>query len=132
MRLLFNSIAIAGCLTAASAAQAVPLFYDEASSGDIVATIDNIPVFNLGVGANVIAGNQSFGGNFNPFDNDLFSFVVPQNGVLSFVTIEFGAFAFTGSPLGFGPNYAIGRESSPGPGDSLPTHEPRPAISRTC
>jgi hypothetical protein len=56
MRLLLKAIAIVGCVTAASAAQAIPLFYDEADSGDIFARIGAIPVFNLGVGNNVIAG----------------------------------------------------------------------------
>jgi hypothetical protein len=53
MRLLLKAIAIVGCVTAASAAQAIPLFYDEAHSGDIFARIGAIPVFNLGVGNNV-------------------------------------------------------------------------------
>lgn len=108
MRLLLKAIAVAGCMTAASAAQAVPLFYDEAESGDIFARIGAIPVFSLGVGNNVIAGTQSFTGpNFATADTDVFSFVVPANSVLSFVTVEFGAFDFTGPLVAFGPNYRI-------------------------
>ena len=37
MRLLLKAIAIVGCVTATSTAQAVPLFYDEADSGGIFA-----------------------------------------------------------------------------------------------
>ena len=43
MRSLFKVIALAGCLTATSIAHAVPVFYDEAVSGDIRATVGNIP-----------------------------------------------------------------------------------------
>ena len=111
MRFLLKAIAIVGWVTAASAAQAVPLFYDEADSGDIFARIGAIPVFNFDVGNNVIAGNQFFSGpNFRIADLDVFSFVVPENSVLSFVTVEFGAFEFTGlRRSGFGPNYSIQR-----------------------
>ena len=108
MRFLFKAIAMAGCLSAASAAQAVPFSYDEAASGDIFARIGALPVFNFGVGNNVIAGTQFFGGrDFAIADADIFSFVVPENSVLSFVTVEFGAFDFTGRLLSFGPNYTI-------------------------
>jgi hypothetical protein len=117
MRLLLKAIAIVGCATAASAAQAVPFFYDEAERGDIFARIGNIPVFDLGVGDNVIAGTQFFaGGDFAIADLDLFSFVVPENSVLSFVTVEFGAFDFTERLVGFGPNYSIVRGPLTGPG----------------
>lgn len=116
MRLLLKAIAIVGCVTAASAAQAVPLFYDEADSGDIFARVGAIPVFNFGVGNNVIAGNQFFGGrDFAIADLDVFSFVVPENSVLSFVMVEFGAFEFTGPLVGFGPNYSIRRGALTGP-----------------
>lgn len=107
MRLLLKAIAIIGCATAASAAHAVPFYYDEAESGDIFARIGALPVFNFDVGNNVIAGTQFFAGrNFAIADVDLFSFVVPDNSVLSFVTVEFGAFDSTGL-VGFGPNYTI-------------------------
>ena len=120
MRFLLKAIAIVGCVTAASAAQAVPLFYDEADSGDIFARIGAIPVFNFDVGNNVIAGNQFFSGpNFRIADLDVFSFVVPENSVLSFVTVEFGAFEFTGPLLGFGPNI-----QSAGPLPALQLHPP--------
>jgi hypothetical protein len=116
MRFLLKAIAIVGCATAASAAQAVPLFYDEARSGDIFARIGAIPVFDFAVGNNVIAGSQFFSGpGFEIADADLFSFVVPQNSVLSFVTVEFGAFEFTGPLLAFGPNYRIVRGPLTGP-----------------
>jgi hypothetical protein len=116
MRFLLKAIAIVGCVTAASAAQAVPLFYDEARSGDIFARIGAIPVFDFGVGNNVIAGNQFFRDpDFKIADVDIFSFVVPENAVLSFVTVEFGAFEFTGPLLGFGPNYSILRGALTGP-----------------
>jgi hypothetical protein len=108
MRLLLKAIAIIGCATAASAAQAVPLYYDEAESGDIRARIGALPVFNFDVGDNVIAGTQFFAGrDFALADVDIFSFVAPENSVLSFVTVEFGAFDFTGRLLAFGPNYTI-------------------------
>ena len=94
MRLLLKAIAIVGCVTAASAAQAVPLFYDEADSGDIFARIGAIPVVN---------------------------FVVPENSVLSFVTVEFGAFEFTGPLVGFGPNYSIRRGGLTGPSQGVAT-----------
>ena len=116
MRLLLKAIAIVGCVTAASAVQAVPLFYDEAQSGDIFARIGAIPVFNFGVGNNVIAGSQFFSGrDFAIADADIFSFVVPENSVLSFVTVEFGAFEFTGPLVGFGANYTIQRGALTGP-----------------
>jgi hypothetical protein len=116
MRLLLKAIAIVGCVTAASAAQAVPFHYDEADSGDIFARIGAIPVFDFGVGNNVIAGNQFFSGaDFRIADLDVFSFVVPENSVLSFVTVEFGEFEFTGPLLGFGPNYTIQRGALTGP-----------------
>ena len=77
MRLLLRAIAIVGCVTAASAAQAVPFTYDEGDSGDIFARIGAIPVFDFGVGNNVIAGSQFFSGpGFEIADADLFSFVV--------------------------------------------------------
>jgi hypothetical protein len=116
MRILLETIAIVGFASAASAAQAVPLFYDEAESGDIFARIGNIPVFDLGIGDNVIAGTQFFSGpDFAIADADLFSFVVPDNSVLSFVTVEFGDFDFTEALVGFGPNYAIARGPLTGP-----------------
>ena len=116
MRLLLKAIAIVGCVTAASAAQAVPFSYDEADSGDIFARIGAIPVFNFGVGNNVIAGSQFFSGpSFEIADADILSFVVPENSVLSFVTVEFGDFEFTGPLLGFGPNYTILRGALTGP-----------------
>jgi hypothetical protein len=116
MRFLLKAIAIVGCVTGASSAQAVPLFYDEAQSGDIFARVGAIPVFNFGVGNNVIAGNQFFSGpGFEIADADIFSFVVPENTALSFVTVEFGAFEFTGPLLGFGPNYTILRGALTGP-----------------
>jgi hypothetical protein len=116
MRLLLKAIAIVGCVTGASAAQAVPLFYDEADSGDIFARVGAIPVFNFGVGNNVIAGSQFLSGpDFAMADLDVFSFVVPENSLLSFVTVEFGEFQFTGPLLGFGPNYTIQRGALTGP-----------------
>jgi hypothetical protein len=116
MRSLFKAIAIVGCVTGASAAQAVPLFYDEADSGDIFARVGAIPVFNFGVGNNVIAGSQFLSGpDFAMADLDIFSFVVPEDSVLSFVTVEFGAFEFTGPLLGFGANYSIQRGPLTGP-----------------
>jgi hypothetical protein len=122
MRLLLKAIAIVGCVTAASAAQAVPIFYDEADSGDIFARIGAIPVFNLGVGNNVIAGSQFFSGpDFRIADLDVFSFVVPEDSMLSFVTVEFGEFEFTGSLLGFGPNYTIQRGPLTGPSQFVDT-----------
>jgi hypothetical protein len=122
MRLLLKAIAIVGCATAASAAQAVPLFYDEADSGDIFARMGAIPVFNFGVGNNVIAGNQFFTGpDFAVADLDLFSFVVPEDSVLSFVTVEFGAFEFSGPLLGFGPNHSILRGPLTGPNQFVDT-----------
>jgi hypothetical protein len=73
-------------------------------SGDIFARIGSIPVFSLGVGNNVIAGNLFFSGRYFAIaDADIFSFVVPESSVLSFVTVEFGALEFTGPLLGFGP-----------------------------
>ncbi|HET9446139.1 MAG TPA: PEP-CTERM sorting domain-containing protein [Steroidobacteraceae bacterium] len=108
MRLLLKAIAIIGCATTACAAHAVPLYYDEADSGDIFARIGALPVFNFDVGSNVIAGTQFFAGrDFAVADLDIFSFVVPQNSVLSSVTVEFGAFDFTGKLVAFGPNYTI-------------------------
>lgn len=109
MRSLFKVIAIAGCLTGASIAHAVPLFYDEAVSGDIRATVGNIPLFNLDVGNNVIAATHSISGE-STVDDDLFSFVVPELSVLKFVTIEFGAFSFTGPLVEFGSNFQIYRD----------------------
>jgi hypothetical protein len=124
MGLLIKAIAIAGCVIAASAAQAVPVSYDEAMSGDINARIGNIPIFNFGVGNNVIAGSQFFGGrDFAIADTDLFSFVVPQNSLLRFVTIEFGAFDFTGPLLAFGPNYTIVRGPLTAPGGFVDTSQ---------
>jgi hypothetical protein len=42
----------------------------------------------FGVGNNVIAGSQFFGGpDFAIADNDIFSFVVPENSVLRFVSV---------------------------------------------
>jgi hypothetical protein len=109
-------------VTAASAAQAVPLFYDEAQSGDIFARIGAIPVFDFGAGNNVIAGSQFFSGpNFASADADIFSFVVPENSVLSFVTVEFGAFEFTGPLVAFGPNYSIRRGALTGPTQGVDT-----------
>jgi hypothetical protein len=122
MRLLLKAIAIVGCMTAASAAPAVPLIYDEADSGDIFARIGAIPVFNFGVGNNVIAGSLFLSGpDFAIADRDLFSFVVPENSVLSFVTVEFGAFEFTGPLLGFGANYSIQRGPLTGPSQFVDT-----------
>jgi hypothetical protein len=121
MRLFVKAIAIAGCVTAASAAQAGPISYDEAISGDIVATIANIPVFELGVGDNVIAGSQSFAGN--SFDFDIFSFAVPQDSVLRFVTVEFDAFSFTGPLAAFGPNYDVVRGLFAGSGQFIDTSQ---------
>jgi hypothetical protein len=109
MRSVFKVIAMAGCLTAATAAHAVPLFYDEAVSGDIRATVGNIPLFTLDVGNNVIAATHSIIGLSIP-DDDLFSFVVPEGSVLRFVTIEFGAFSFTGPLDGFGSHFQIYRD----------------------
>ena len=105
MSSLFKAIAIAGFVASTSVAHAGPISYDEATSGDIVAVIGNIPLFNFGVGNNVIAGSQTFNGRSGDFD--IFSFVVPQDSVLSFVTVEFDAFDFTGELSGFGPNYSI-------------------------
>jgi hypothetical protein len=121
MRLLFRAIAIASCMTAASGAHAGPIFYDEATSGDIVATISNIPVFEFGVGNNVIAGNQAFIGNSGDFD--IFSFVVPQDSLLRFVTVEFGDFSFTGALTGFGPNYRILQGAFTGGGQFIDTSQ---------
>jgi hypothetical protein len=122
MRSLLKAIAIVGCVTGASAAQAVPLFYDEADSGDIFARVGAIPVFNFGVGNNVIAGSQFLSGpDFAMADLDVFSFVVPQDSVLSFVTVEFGAFEFTGPLVGFGPNYSIRRGALTGPTQGVDT-----------
>jgi hypothetical protein len=124
MRSLLKAIAVVGCVTGASAAQAVPLFYDEAQSGDIFARIGAIPVFDFGVGNNVIAGNQFFRDpDFKIADTDIFSFVVPENAVLSFVTVEFGAFEFTGPLLGFGPNYRILRGALTGPTQFVDTSQ---------
>jgi len=109
MRHLFKAIAIAGWLTVTSIAHAVPVFYDEAISGDIRATIGNIPLFNFELGNNVIAATHSVSGE-STADDDLFSFVVPELSVLRFVTIEFGAFSFTGPLDGFGPNFQIYRD----------------------
>jgi hypothetical protein len=109
MRSSFKVIAIAACLTAASIAHAVPVFYDEAVGGDIRATVGNIPLFNLDVGNNVIAATHTFSGE-STVDDDLFSFVVPELSVLKFVTIEFGAFTFTGPLVGFGSNFQIYRD----------------------
>lgn len=47
--------------------------------------------------------------------------MVPENTVLSFVTVEFGAFEFTGPLLGFGPNYRIVRGALTGPTQSVDT-----------
>ena len=108
MRFLFKAIAIAGCVTTASAAHAVPFSYDEAVSGDIDARVGNVPRFGFDVGNNVIAGSQSFGADLSStFDFDEFIFDVPKNSVLSFVTIEFGAFDFTGPLVAFGPKFSI-------------------------
>jgi hypothetical protein len=124
MRSLLEAIAIVGCVTGASAAQAVPLFYDEADSGDIFARVGAIPVFNFGVGNNVIAGSQFLSGpDFAMADLDIFSFVVPQDSVLSFVTVEFGAFEFTGPLLGFGANYSIQRGPLTGPSQFVDTSQ---------
>jgi hypothetical protein len=107
MRLWFKAIALSGCLTAASAAQAGPISFDEAISGDIIATVANIPLFEFGVGNNVIAGSQSFAGNSADFD--IFSFVVPRDSLLRFVTVEFDDVSFTGPLDAFGPNYDVVR-----------------------
>jgi hypothetical protein len=65
-------------------------------SGDIFARIGSIPVFNF-------AGNLFFSSrDFAIADADIFSFVVPESSVLSLVTVEFGAFEFTGPLVGFG------------------------------
>jgi hypothetical protein len=121
MRLFFKAMAIAGCVTAASAAQAGPISYDEAISGDIVATTANIPLFELGVGNNVIAGSQSFTGNSPDFD--VFSFVVPQDSLLRFVTIEFDSVSFAGPLAAFGPNFDIVRGLFAGSGQFIDTSQ---------
>jgi hypothetical protein len=109
MRSSFKVIALAGCLSAASIAHAVPVFYDEAVSGDIRASVGNIPLFDFDIGNNVIAATHSIIGPSRP-DDDLFSFVVPELSVLKFVTIEFGAFSFSGPLDGFGSNFQIYRD----------------------
>ena len=109
MRALFKVFAIAGGLSAAAIAHAVPVSYDEAVSGDIRATVGNIPLFGFDIGNNVIAATHSVIG-LSTIDDDLFSFVVPELSVLKFVTIEFGAFSFTGPLDGFGSNFQIYRD----------------------
>ncbi len=87
-----------------------PALYDEARQRRHLRDNGAIPVFNFGVGNNVIAGSQFFSGpDFAIADLDVFSFVVPENSVLIFVAVEFGAFEFTGPLVGFGPNYTIQR-----------------------
>jgi hypothetical protein len=123
-RLWIKMVAIVGCAAALPTAHAVPLFYDEAASGDINATIGNIPLFNLDVGNNVIAGTHSIAGESSG-DFDIFSFVVPVNSVLRFVTVEFGDFDFTGELVGFGPNFQILQDIFTGPGRFIDTsHTP--------
>jgi hypothetical protein len=125
MRSLFKVIAMAGCMTAASLAQAVPLFYDEAVSGDIRATVGNIPLFNLDVGNNVIAATHSISGPIAAplVDNDIFNFVVPELSVLKFVTIEFGASSFSGPLVGFGASFDILRDAFIGRGRFIDTSQ---------
>jgi hypothetical protein len=46
---------------------------------------------------------------------------VPENSMLNFVTVEFGAFEFTGPLLAFGANYSIQRGPLTGPSQFVDT-----------
>jgi hypothetical protein len=97
----FKALTLGALLVTPLVTPAAPVNYDESVSGDLSRTIKPSTLFNLGVGANRIAGDPGGSGDY-----DSFRFSVPSDAALSLIRLTFDVTPVSGE-VSLGTDHAL-------------------------